>query len=234
MALPYFYEPQVTGAHKTFSLSQETAKHSIQVLRMQAGEKLQLTDGKGGLFTCIISHAGKKNAEVEIISANYQPAPPRKISLAVSLLKNASRFEWLLEKATELGVTEIIPLLCQRTERQHFRHERMSSIVVSAMLQSQQAWLPHLYEPLKFEAVVQQSVYLQKLVAHCEENGTKHALSQLRFTQNVQMLIGPEGDFSPAEIEMALKQQYAPVSLGNTRLRTETAAITAVALLVNL
>lgn len=233
MALPYFYEPSVSVASKNFTLSEETSKHCVQVLRMKEDDQLQLTDGRGNLFTAFITNADKKKCEVAIHSSNFTPHPTKKVCIAISLLKNASRFEWFLEKATELGIGEIMPLLCQRTERQHFRFDRMNAILVSAMLQSQQTWLPVLHEPVKFENVINVSTYHQKLIAHCEE-GSKQCIKELQLSQSIQMLIGPEGDFSHEEIEKALNKNYIPVSLGNTRLRTETAGISASVLLINL
>jgi len=233
MALPYFYEPSVSSAAKGFTLSEETSKHCIQVLRMKEEEELQLTDGKGNLLTAAIIKADKKHCEVKITHATYQPADVRKTVIGISLLKNASRFEWFLEKATELGISEIIPLLCQRTERQHFRMDRMSNIIISAMLQSQQAWLPLLHEPVKFEDALSENTSLQKMIAHCEVS-EKELLNKISLSTNLQLLIGPEGDFSHEEIKKALNKKYIPVSLGNTRLRTETAGITAAVLLKQL
>ena len=208
----------------------------MQVLRMQVGEQLNLTDGKGSLLTATISDAHKKHCVVRMQATSYQPQAARKITIAVSLVKNASRFEWFLEKATEIGVTEIIPLLCERTERQHFRYDRMKGIVVSAMLQSQQTWLPVLHEPIKFEDALRQtspSDGLLKLIAHCEEsdkNSVSKILSEVEGS-NCIILIGPEGDFTNEEINQTIAAEYKPVMLGETRLRTETAAVVAATLL---
>jgi len=233
MTIPYFYEKNILNTASHFILSEETSRHCIQVLRMKIGEKLHLTDGKGNLFTASIAEADKKNCAVKIESSNFTKKKAKKICIAVSLIKNANRFEWFLEKATEMGVTEIIPLLCSRTERQHFRFDRMNNILIAAMLQSQQTWLPVLQMPTSLQIVIDQSSYIQKLIAHCEEN-EKKTLGQLKIENNVQMLIGPEGDFTWDEIKSAIQKNYLPVSLGNTRLRTETAGITAAALLINL
>ncbi len=226
MALPFFYESTVAASSSLFELSEETSKHCIQVLRMRSGELLQLTNGKGGLYTARIAHEDKKHCTVTIESEQQLPANAKKTSIAVSLLKNSSRFEWMLEKATEIGVTEIIPLICARTEHSRFRFDRMQQIVISAMLQSQQSWLPVLHEPVKFNTLIQQHASTRKLIAHCEED-TKTSIQSIPLTDSVLMLIGPEGDFTPAEIQLALDHAYQPVSLGNTRLRTETAAIVA-------
>lgn len=226
MALPFFYESTVAASSSLFELSEETSKHCIQVLRMRSGELLQLTNGKGGLYTARIAHEDKKHCTVTIESEHQSPALVKKTSIAVSLLKNAGRFEWMLEKATEIGVTEIIPLICARTEHSRFRFDRMQQILISAMLQSQQSWLPVLHEPVKFNTLIQHHASTQKLIAHCEED-VKTPIQSIPLTDSVLMLIGPEGDFTPAEIELALTHSCQPVSLGNTRLRTETAAIVA-------
>lgn len=231
MALPFFYQPEIVAA-SSIILSEETSRHCVQVLRMKEGERLQLTDGKGNAYVAAITKSDKKHCTVAIESTSFLPPPSRQISIGISLLKNANRFEWFLEKATEMGVSDIIPLLCSRTERQHFRHDRMQSIVIAAMLQSQQVWLPILHEPTNVASVIEKSANAQKLIAHCEESD-KAIISGLDIANDTQILIGPEGDFSIPEIEMALQHHYQPVSLGNTRLRTETAGVVAAALLVN-
>ena len=224
MALPYFFEPSVSFTSGLFQLSEETSKHCIQVLRMKAGEALELTNGKGGLYTASIAQEDKRHCTVILEKETIVPAPEKKISIAVSLLKNTSRFEWLLEKVTEIGVTEIIPLICARTEQHRFRFDRMQQILVAAMLQSQQSWLPVLHEPVKFTSCVSGAKQTQKLIAHCEEN-RKTSLADLKTENSTLLLIGPEGDFTSQEITWALDNGFEPVSLGNTRLRTETAGI---------
>lgn len=232
MSLPYFFEAGIQNGKNNYTLSEETSKHCAQVLRMKEGEQLLLTDGKGNLYTAAIVKADKKHSVVRIEKTDQQNYGERKISIAISLLKNTSRFEWFLEKATEIGVAEIIPVICKRTERQHFRFERMQGILVAAMLQSKQSWLPTLHEPVVFEKVVNASAYETKLIAHCEDT-IKNDLSKISIAGNAQILIGPEGDFTSNEIELALSKKFLPVSLGNTRLRAETAGIVAATLLVN-
>lgn len=232
MTLPFFYESAIALAAGPFQLSEETSKHCIQVLRMKTGERLQLTDGKGTLYQAAILQEDKKKAIVRIEESLAVPPRSNKISLAISLLKNTSRFEWFLEKATEIGISEIYPVICERTEHTRFRLDRMNQLLVSAMLQSQQAWLPLLHEPLPYSRIVQDIPGRLQLIAHCED-GQKNEIPQLPPFSDVLMLIGPEGDFSPAEIRMALNSQFLPVSLGNTRLRAETAGVVAAALLVN-
>lgn len=230
MALPYFFEPSVAFTSTHFQLSEETSRHCIQVLRMKSGEPLELTNGKGGLYTASIAQEDKRHCTVVIEKETIVPAPQKQISIAISLLKNASRFEWFLEKATEIGITEIIPLICARTEHTRFRFDRMQQILVAAMLQSQQSWLPTLHEPVKIGTLIHNATQTQKLIAHCEEN-KKTSLAGIKTENNSLLLIGPEGDFTPQEITMALDKGFEPVSLGNTRLRTETAGIVGATLL---
>lgn len=233
MALPFFYIDVFDATASLITLNEETSKHVVQVLRMQAGEPLHLTDGKGHLITAFITEAHKKHCIVKLEGVGFKDKGERNTTIAISLVKNANRFEWFLEKATEIGVNEIIPLICERTERQHFRYERMKGIVVSAMLQSQQVWLPVLSEPVRYEDVMNlKSEDSLKLIAHCEET-EKQQLPNLQIKQssNCIILIGPEGDFSPGEIELALKNNFQPVTLCETRLRTETAGMAAAVLL---
>jgi 16S rRNA (uracil1498-N3)-methyltransferase len=233
MSLPYFFIDDF-GKGNTIVLPEDTSKHCVQVLRMKEGEQLQLTDGKGNLLTARIINPDRKHCTVNIEEEKFQQSAAKKISIAISLLKNASRFEWFLEKATEIGVSEIIPLLCERTERQHFRFDRMNNILISAMLQSQQTWLPVLCEPQHFEKIVSSSVYAQKFIAHCESDKEKNNLASVVRQNKLQILIGPEGDFTKEEIEIAIQKNYQPVSLGDTRLRAETAGIVAATLLMNI
>jgi len=229
MALPFFYISNYKNEQQVV-LDEDTSRHVVQVLRMKAGEQLNLTDGRGNLLTCVITEEHKKHCTVAVKQTHYTEPPKRKVSIAISLLKNSNRFEWFLEKATEIGVNEIVPLICERTEKEKFRYERMNTICISAMLQSQQCWLPVLYEPVEFEKVVISCQVQQKLIAHCED-GPKNQLTNQPVDQSSLILIGPEGDFAPKEIELALQNSYCPVSLGNTRLRTETAGVVAATLL---
>lgn len=228
MSLPYFFAAELT-ADDQIELPEETSKHCIQVLRMQQGEQIVLTDGKGTLIKATIINADRKHCIVQVNDRKSENKNEKQVCIAMSLLKNTSRFEWFLEKVTEIGVAEIIPLICKRTEKQYFRQERMEQIIVSALLQSQQSWLPVLHEPISFEKLLLQSTHHNKLIAHCE-NGIKQKLTNQRG--NTLILIGPEGDFANEEIEFALKNNFIPVTLGNTRLRTETAGVVAAGLLV--
>lgn len=232
MALPFFYAAAINSSDTRYTMDEEASKHVVQVLRMREGQALQLTNGVGNLFTAEIASGHKKHCEVIITGSHFDPAPVHKITIAISLLKNTSRFEWFLEKVTEIGITEIIPLICQRTEKERFRRDRMQQILVSAMLQSQQAWLPRLHEPVQVEKIIKESTAAIKLIAHCID-GEKQSL--LNYKANTLsdsiILIGPEGDFSPPEIDLAIQHHFKPVTLGETRLRTETAGMVAAVML---
>ena len=238
MTLPFFYSEEITTASIQLVLNEDTSKHVVQVLRMKNDEQLNLTDGKGNLFTTEIIDDHKKKCTVKILSTHYHQPSKKKVSIAISLIKNTSRFEWFLEKATEMGVHEIIPLICERTEKKHFRFDRMKGILISAMLQSQQCWLPVLREPISLIKLWQSPETLPKLkfIAHCESEKNKEQLTNKLINQstNKLILIGPEGDFTKSEIDVALQNNFIPVALGETRLRTETAGIVAATLLCNI
>lgn len=240
MALPFFYKEDLVISDTEIVLDEPTSKHMVQVLRMQNGEQLQLTNGKGILLTAEITDNNRKKCSVKVIrSVNEQPTT-NNISIAISLIKNTTRFEWFLEKATEIGVSEIIPLLCERTEKSAFKSERLNSILVSAMLQSRQCRLPVLHEPVPFGKLWKSSNdlprmedYQQKFIAHCMD-GAKRNLTDLNneSLSSKIILIGPEGDFTAGEIDLAMQNHFNAVSLGNTRLRSETAGMVAATLLV--
>ena len=234
MPLPFFYSEEINTSTRQLFLNEETSKHVVQVLRMQTGEQLQLTDGRGSVFTAEITDENKKKCAVRIVLASFQASTGTKNTIAISLIKNSARFEWFLEKATEIGVNEIIPLLCTRTEKHHFRYDRMKNILISAMLQSQQAWLPLLHEPVKFSDLLRQYSLsaVKKFIAHCEE-GPKEQLGDKLTAAPFErlLLIGPEGDFTKEEILAAEQEDFLPVTLGLNRLRTETAGIVAATIL---
>jgi 16S rRNA (uracil1498-N3)-methyltransferase len=203
MSIPFFYI-STYDQQTEIVLDEDVSKHVVSVLRMKKGEKLNLTDGLGHLLGCEIINDHKKHCTVRLLSKSFTPAPPGKVSIGISLIKNSSRFEWFLEKATEIGVNEIIPMICERTEKQKFRQERLQAILVSAMLQSQQTWLPVLSEPVRFEQLVSSAKHDQKFIAHCGP-GEKRNLGDL-VNGNLSshlILIGPEGDFTENEIELS-------------------------------
>lgn len=216
-------------------LDEETSRHVVQVLRMQAGEALHLTDGLGTLLTASIQDAHKKHCTVTVMKEESIPPSGKYNAIGISILKNSNRFEWFLEKATELGIREIFPLLCDRTEKEKFRQDRMQQICISAMLQSKQCWLPVLHEPVAFDTVVHTTFNGQRFIAHCAEGEKRPLASAIRKDAAQRMLlIGPEGDFSEAEIRQALEAGLEAVSLGETRLRTETAGVTGAVLLCHI
>lgn len=228
--LPLFYAEQLAQGKSLLELPADVARHCVQVLRMKKGDKLQLTDGKGYFYHAVITETGKKTASVAVQGSEYVPPARKRISVGISLLKNPGRLEWFLEKATEIGVQEIIPLVCHRTERQHFRYDRMQAILAAAMVQSRQAWFPILSQPTDIKLVIANATHACRLIAHCGD-GEKAAIGSFATYNDIQILIGPEGDFTPDEVAFALARQYQPVSLGQTRLRTETAGMVATALL---
>ena len=232
MALPFFYKEDLNASSTDVVLDEATSKHIVQVLRMQNNEQLQLTNGKGDLFTAEITDNNRKRCAVKVTTTNNLKRTENNILIAISPIKNNTRFEWFLEKASEIGVSEIIPLICTRTEKTTFKFERMNSILISAMLQSQQCWLPVLHEPVKFNQLITSSTHQQKFIAHCIDD-VKRNLSDVNneSLSSKIILIGPEGDFTAEEIELALQNNFSAVSLGETRLRTETAGMVAAALL---
>jgi 16S rRNA (uracil1498-N3)-methyltransferase len=230
MPVPYFYEPSLTIGVNQFTLSPETSKHCVQVLRMQEGVNIDITNGVGDIFNATIQSAHKANSLVTIQRHQSIAASKQKITLGISLLKNAVRLEWLFEKATEMGIYQIVPLICERTIHERFKMDRMQNIIQSAMIQSQQAWLPSLSEPITLNAFMQQQKASVNLIAHCEPSEKKN-IKEIVALDDVNILIGPEGDFSSSEIATAISNNYTPIQLGPTRLRTETAGIFALSVL---
>ena len=221
-SLPLFFQENLDRPEDLVVASEETRRHVVTVLRMQVGESILLTDGKGLEVEAEITKADKKTLELKKRKATRHDPPVQQIILAISLLKNATRFEWMLEKATEIGITAFYPLLAERTERQHFRGERLRQILISASMQSGRFHFPVLHEPISLTSLVDIDFSGNKYIAHCMQ-GEKQVLR--RQEGNQILLIGPEGDFSPTELDMALAKGFQPVTLGNTRLRTETAGM---------
>ncbi|TXH21849.1 MAG: 16S rRNA (uracil(1498)-N(3))-methyltransferase [Chitinophagaceae bacterium] len=232
MAYPFFYINHFDEKATVFTLDEVNSKHIVQVLRMQNGEKLHLTDGKGHLIVAEIQENHKKHCVVKWVQSDFI-AQKNKVNIAISPIKNNSRFEWFLEKATEIGIHNIFPIITQRTEKANFKWERFQSILVSAMLQSQQRWLPILHQPISYENFIKENTQsdFEKLIAHCVD-GDKKTIPLSNAERLI--LIGPEGDFTVDEIDLALQHHFNPVTLGETRLRTETAAVTATVLLNHL
>ena len=220
-----FYTPDIAFRAE---LPEEEAGHCIRVLRLTEGDEILLTDGKGMFYKAAISRAHPKHCEVDILESWQQPALWNfQLHIAVAPTKNIDRMEWFAEKATEIGIDAITCLNCRFSERKEVKPARLEKILVSAMKQSQKATLPVLTGMTDFCTFVTQPFDGRKFIAHCEE-GDKKLLKQLyQPGENALVLIGPEGDFSPEEIELALKNGFLPISLGESRLRTETAALVA-------
>ena len=222
-----FYNPNINESTETFSFDKEESKHIIKVLRKKDTDILFVTNGLGLLFKTEITLASDSKCTVQILS--FEKATPSKfqLHLAVAPTKMNDRYEWFLEKATEIGIHEITPIICDRSERKVVNTERFDKILLTAMKQSNVLFLPKLNEAITFKEFIKHKKEGLQLIAHCEETDKKSLKSVLKPNENVTLLIGPEGDFSEKEIALALENNFIPVSLGNTRLRTETAAIVA-------
>jgi 16S rRNA (uracil1498-N3)-methyltransferase len=223
MDFPFFYFDTILEEGAVVTPPEDTARHMVQVLRMREGEQLVFTNGHGRSALCSIQTTSKKSCTILVGEVTVWPNRKKQITIAISLLKNANRFEWFLEKVAELGVARVVPLQSARTEKQHFRKDRAQTILISALQQSQQAWLTEITEPTSFDAFLQQSVSGSTFIAHCEPS-EKQVLSGAGLDA-ATILIGPEGDFTPSEIQAAIQKGFIPVTLGDTRLRTETAGI---------
>lgn len=221
-----FYNNDINYDTKDFLFNKEESRHIVRVLRKKEGDTLHITNGQGFLFSAEITSANDKKCVVTIVSSeekkknwNYH------LHIAIAPTKMNDRFEWFLEKATEIGIDEITPLLCENSERKIIKPERFEKVIVSAMKQSLKFQMPKLNAAQKFSDFVSQSIEGIKFIAHCEETDKKTLQNQLQAANKITILIGPEGDFSTKEITKALQRQYIPLSLGENRLRTETAGI---------
>lgn len=222
-----FYQPELSENDLQCFFDKEESKHIVKVLRKKEGDYLQITNGKGTIFTAEITIADIKNCSTNIIKVETIAKPSFHLHLAVAPTKMNDRYEWFLEKATEIGISEITPIICEHSERKMVKEERFEKVLQSALKQSLQAYLPKLNPTISFKDFVKQNFGGQKYIAHCEETDRKSLKHQIKPNLDATILIGPEGDFSVKEIETALQQGFIPVTLGNTRLRTETAAIVA-------
>ncbi len=221
-----FYTPDITSSY--YSLNEEESRHCQKVLRLREGEIIHLTDGSGTLFEARIIDSQSRQVSVEIIGKqeNYGKRDYR-LHLAVAPTKNIDRFEWLLEKATEIGVDEITPLVCEHSERRQLRIDRLEKVITSAVKQSLKAYHPVLNPLVDYKKFITENRKGQLFIAHLEESDPVLLQKVYKKSNDVTILIGPEGDFSDTEISLALKASYQCVSMGNSRLRTETAAVVA-------
>ncbi len=223
-----FYDPEIDPKISLFAFSQEESKHIVKVLRKRVNDLLYITNGSGYLFESKILEADAKRCTVAIISVTQKEKRPYQLHLVVAPTKMNDRFEWFLEKATEIGVDRITPLICENSERRTIKQERLEKVVQAAMKQSLQTYLPKISNAVSLKAILASPPLKGSLfIAHCED-GEKQQLKKLLVPNtDTTILIGPEGDFSTAEIELAITKGFLPVSLGENRLRTETAAIVA-------
>ena len=220
-----FYTPDINSDE--YTLSKEESRHCIQVLRKKIGDIIYLVDGKGGYYKATLIGDNPKSCQLKIdqVERNYGKSAIH-IHIAIAPTKMNERFEWFLEKSTEIGINEITPILCEHSERKVLKLERMNKILVAAMKQSKQAYLPKLNAAVSFDSFVSNNTIEERYIANCAENDKKKQLKEvIKKGTDTLVLIGPEGDFSQKEINYAMRHGFSSVSLSKNRLRTETAAI---------
>jgi 16S rRNA (uracil1498-N3)-methyltransferase len=221
-----FYTPNIQT--EVYQFDEEESKHCIKVLRLKNGEQVNLIDGVGGLYLAEIIDDHPKRTTLKVLNIQKEFAKRNHyLHIAIAPTKNIDRFEWFLEKVTEIGIDEITPIICEHSERKEVKIERSNKIITSAIKQSLKAYHPILNPQISFKEFIHQAKADKKFIAHCED-GEKQALAKdFEPKDNYLILIGPEGDFSPDEIELALQSGFVPITLGESRLRTETAALQA-------
>lgn len=224
-----FYDPNIVTSNSSYTLSEEESKHCIRVLRLTTDDTLHITNGRGSMCRCRVTDPAPKRCRVEIsqITEHYNQRPYR-LTMAVAPTKSIERYEWFTEKATEIGVDKIIPIISFQSERRTLKSERIERIAIGAMKQSVKAYLPEIEEPSKFMDVIAREFEGDKFIAHCNEDAEISLLKDLaQPNRDTIILIGPEGDFTMDEVAAAKAAGFKSISLGNTRMRTETAAIAA-------
>lgn len=220
-----FYCPDISTA---CILPEEESQHAAKVLRLQAGDSIIVIDGKGGYYEAEITRPHHKRCEFRIIKATQNFGKRNyRLHIAIAPTKNIERIEWFIEKATEIGIDEITPLLCRFSERKNVKDERLEKIIVSAAKQSKKAYFPVLNPLTPFDQFLKSAKAENCYIAHCYEQDKKHLSTELKGQKDILVLIGPEGDFSKEEVESAMKAGFVPVTLGDSRLRTETAGLVA-------
>ncbi len=223
-----FYHPDIAEEAEQIIFPKEESKHIVKVLRKKEGELLHVTNGKGFLFISELTLITPQQCIAKVIKVEAEEKPSYYLHMAVAPTKMNDRYEWFLEKATEIGVMEITPILCDHSERKVVKLDRFERVLQSAMKQSLHFTMPKLNQPVRFSEFVTDTPEGNKFIAHCEDELDKKSLQHsLELGEKCIILIGPEGDFSSEEITLAKQNNWKPVSLGNTRLRTETAAIVA-------
>jgi 16S rRNA (uracil1498-N3)-methyltransferase len=226
-----FFDKNIDEGLKTGSenkLPAEEAKHAIKVLRLRVGDEIYLTNGRGLKAKAVVAETNKKAVSYRILEMMHQDRRAFSLHMVVAPTKNIKRFEWFLEKATEVGIEEITPVFSFHSERREIKTARSEAVIAAAVKQSLKAWHPLLNQPLKFKDFIKKPVEGQKFIAHYTGPEQLKLSKAVEPGQKVTVLIGPEGDFSREEVEQSIEAGYIPVSLGDTRLRTETAALAAV------
>ena len=222
-----FYNSNIKSNDKTFFFDKEESKHIVKVLRKKESDKIFITNGLGYLFESIIEVASEKKCEVKIIKETFQQPDTFYTHIAIAPTKMNDRLEWFLEKATEIGIHEITPIICDHSERKVYKIDRAEKIIQAAMKQSLHYYIPKINEPISLSQFVKSNIDGQKFIAHCEETDKNSFKNEVKKDEKITILIGPEGDFSSKEINLTIENNFIPVTLGNTRLRTETAALVA-------
>lgn len=221
-----FYTPDITS--DTYNLSEEESKHCIKVLRLQKGSSLHLVDGRGGFYDAIVEDPHPKRTSLQVVKAQHGYGKRNHcLHIAVAPTKNIERFEWFLEKATEIGIDEITPLICERSERKDLKTDRLYKVITSAVKQSIKAYHPKLNEPKGFKDFIGITSAAHKFIAHCINSKKFMLKDKIELNSDYLVIIGPEGDFSQSEVDAALVANFVPIELGTSRLRTETAALEA-------
>jgi 16S rRNA (uracil1498-N3)-methyltransferase len=220
-----FYQPLI--AQDVFYLDQEESKHCVKVLRRMKDDALKITDGKGNFYEAVITKADPQQCQFQIKEKTAEPIKNFSIHIAISPTKNPERIEWFVEKAVELGVDEISFVHCKTTERPFIKIERLEKVAISAMKQSLKATLPKVNDLIKLDHLIKQSKEVEKFIAYVDHSNPVHLKNAATSASNYLVLIGPEGDFSDGELAQAIQQGFQKVSLGNSRLRTETAGLAA-------
>jgi len=220
-----FYVPTLSSGHV---LPEEESQHAVKVLRLQVGEEITLIDGAGGFFKAKITNPHPKHCSFEITETILEYGKrDYHLHIAIAPTKNIERLEWFIEKATEIGIDEITPIICRFSERKVIKAERLEKIIVSAAKQSLKAYIPILNPLCTFDELIKNQQASQKFIAHCYDEDKRLLQNEVQKSNDVLILIGPEGDFSKEEVQKALSAGFIPVSLGNSRLRTETAGVVA-------
>ena len=222
-----FYTPDINNSLR-HTLTEEETAHIMRVMRLKVGDEITLVDGRGNLYKAVIVETQKKRCEIEIIEKHAQCGKrPYRLHIGIAPTKNTDRFEWFVEKATEIGIDEITPLLCERSERKLINMERLQRVMIAAMKQSQKAYLPQINEMTAFDEWLKKQTAGQRYIAHCYDRDRKILKNAYQPSDDVTITIGPEGDFSMSEVLLAENSGFEGISLGHSRLRTETAGVAA-------